>query len=341
MSTITQIVKSWDLQGVYDNTQDFIDEIVPLDTPFYNSIPKVSARSNSFTWVQDYNDQIGVVGGRQEAVLASQVTAGSPEDGSVSDESKRLNYAQIFRKFVTVTKTANASGIHGKSSESVYQLAKATTAIKNQIEGTFLSGQIKQAASATTSALTDGYTSQIPAECIVMGDITAANVETLIQALFANGSTADTIFTNALGAKALKHLMDVGDSVGPKHQVLCTHKETWVDGKGVSMTDEVTIEHFSFTDSNGRTYKVYTSRHLDKQNPDAAIAYFFNSDDFTCVEFRPLTIKKLDTQGSYDQWLIDCEVGLRHNGRHKAGFIQGTATPPAPPVTAKTAKAAK
>lgn len=323
---IAQLVKSWDLQGVYDNTQDFIDQIVPLDTPFYNSIAKIGARSNSFSWVQDYNDSIGVVGGTQEAILDSQITAGSPQDGTVSDESKRLNYAQRFYKIVKVTKSANADGVHGKRSESVYQLAKATTALKNQIEGTFLSGQVKQAASATTNALTDGFTSQIPAECQVSGDITAANVETLIQALFANGSTADTIFTNSLGAKSLKNLMDVGTSVGPKLQ--------WFSDDAGDRK-----EHFSFTDSNGKLYEVYTSRHLDKQVPDVGIAYFFNSDDFTCVEFRPLNIVKLDTRGSYDEWQIDCEVGLRHNGRHKAGFIKGTTVSPAPIAPVAKAKA--
>lgn len=318
MAAITQIVKSWDLAGVLDNTQDFIDQITPEDTPFYNSLMKVQVRSGSFKWVQDKNDTIGVVNPRQEVVQASQVIAGSEEDGTFSEQSERLNYAQIFRKFVTVSKTAARNSVGGRpKGETVYQIAKATTALMNQIEGVFLSGQIKQAADATNSAKTDGFTSQLPGPLIVTGGITADNIDALIQSLFEQGSTADTMLVNSNGAKALKHIMDVGNKVGPYLQ--------WQD-------PETGKDWFTFTDSNGKVYKVITSRYLEKMEPatnGGEILYVYNSEDWSAVEFRPMTIEQLDTLGSYDQYLITTEVGLRHNGRWKSGAIikAGTVAP--------------
>ena len=307
MATVNEL-KSFDLVGVLDNCTNWVDQIVPEDTPFLNSLEKSDHTSNSFAWVQDINDDLAdnVVDGSIEGGNAPGTVI---QDGTKSDQTERLNYAQIFRKFVTITDTAEATAVHGRKSETEYQLEKAITSLKNQIESTFLSAQEKRKATPSLTALTDGVLAQIPADCVVEGAIDAANVETLIQKLFENGSHADTIFTNVAGAKAFKALVDA-------------------NGGSLAMTEfvkrgdrEFEIERFAFTDSNGRVYEIVVSRHLNKTFPDAPAAYFFNKKDFSCVVFRDIKIVRLSKTGSTSRYLVEGEYGLRHNGRYKAGAI--------------------
>lgn len=304
-------LKSFDLNGVLDNCQDWVDNIVPEDTPFFNKLERIGGTSNSFKWVQDINDSLedNIVTGSAEG----GVTPGTAsQDGTKSDQTERLNYAQIFRKFVTVTDTAAATSVHGRKSETEYQLEKAVISIKNQIESTFLSKQEKVKASATENALTDGILAQIPAELVIEGAFDATNFETLTHNLFLNGSTADCIITNSKGAAAIKALKDAGTGVG----------ENLVIRKEVEKGDEdFLIDCFSVSDVNGHPYEVKVSRHMEKAFPDAAAAYLLNTKDFTCVVFRDIKIIRLSKVGSTSRYLVECEYGLRHGGRYKAGAI--------------------
>lgn len=307
----TNELKSFDLAGILDSCTDWVDQIVPDDTPFLNSLNKADHTSNSFSWVQDVNDTLeeNIVDG---ALEGGDAPGTAIQDGTKSDQTERLNYAQIFRKFVTISDTAEAVAVHGRKSETEYQLEKAITSLKNQIEATFLSKQEKRKATSSLSALTDGVFAQIPTELVIEGEITAANVESITHQLYLNGSTADMIYTNSFGAKAFKALMEAQTGVGPDLKI----KEV-VKKEG----HEYEIERFTFTDVNGRTYKVCTSRHLEKAFPTSAAAYFLNSKDFSCVVFRDIKIVRLSKTGSTSRYLVEGEYGLRHNGRYKAGVI--------------------
>ncbi|MFW3388683.1 UNVERIFIED_CONTAM: hypothetical protein RF648_22130, partial [Kocuria sp. CPCC 205274] len=116
----------------------------------------------------------------------------------------------------------------------------------------------------------------------------------------------DTIYCNRKAYAALIALMKAGVDVGPylQWQNLETGKD-WM----------------TFTDANGRLYKMIAHRHLDEISGTNLVAIFLNTDDFQCVEFRPITITQLDTRGSYDQYLVECEVGLRHSGKYKAAVL--------------------
>lgn len=304
----TNELKSFDLNGVLDNCTDWVDQIVPEDTPFLNGLYKSDHTSNSFAWVQDINDDLSdnVVEGSVEGGNAPGTAI---QDGTKSDQTERLNYAQIFRKFVTITDTAEAVAVHGRKSETEYQLEKAITSLKNQIESTFLSQQVKRKATVSLPALTDGIFAQIPADCVISGPIDAANIETLTQKLFENGSHADTIFTNVEGAKAFRAVIEAqGYKLNMKEKVER-------DGR------ELEIERFSFSDSNGRVYEIVVSRHMNKEFVDGPAAYFFNKKDFSCVIFRDIKIVRLSKTGSTSRYLVEGEYGLRHNGRYKAGAI--------------------
>lgn len=291
-------IYTFDLKGILDNCLDFIDQVEPANTKFSNSLRKIPARSNSFKWVTDENDAYTGTHAQLEGIEAT--TAGTDADGTTNTQADALNYTQRFSKFVTVTKSAAAAGVHGRVSETQYQLEKAVSALKNQIEVAFLSDQAKVVGTATVAAKTDGVKAQIPTACVVEGAIDATSVKKVLDELFTRGSEADTIMCGKDAYEALAKLSN-GYVDGVK-----------INGKPVP----------SFVDSQGNVYGVIASRYLH----DTAM-FVYNSKDWSMVIFRDWKISQLATTGSYDRYLVEVECGLRHDGKFKSGLIVPAAAP--------------
>lgn len=294
---------SFNLKGVLDDCLEFIDQVVPANTKFSSSLRRVPARTPTFKWVSDLNDAIVSKHGQVEGIEADSANTTNGATMTRTNQAEESNYAQRFSKFVTVSKSAAATGVHGRVSETQYQLEKAVKALKNQIEKTFLSDQTKVAATATVAALTDGVFAQLPINCKISGAVDAANVKKLLDQLFVNGSDADTLMCGKDVFEGLSKLSN-GYVDGVK-----------IEGKPVP----------SFVDAQGNVYGVISSRYI----PDGCL-FAYNSKDWSIVVFRDWKISQLDTKGSYDQYLVECEVGLRHDGKFMSGVIEPAAASPAP-----------
>ena len=50
--------------------------------------------------------------------------------------------------------------------------------------------------------------------------------------------------------------------------------------------------------------------------------YFFNPSDWTQMVFRAPQRTELAKEGSYEKWMIEMEVGLRHRNPYASGVLE-------------------
>jgi hypothetical protein len=134
--------------GQREDLMDVIYNIAPTETPFMSSIGKSSATARLHEWQTD--------------TLAAAVTTNAAIEGANATSatltpSVRLgNRAQISQKTIAVSGTLETVNKAGRRSEKAYQLAKASSELKRDMEATLLSNNIAADGNGSSTARTLG-----------------------------------------------------------------------------------------------------------------------------------------------------------------------------------------
>jgi hypothetical protein len=130
--------------GVREDLANVIYSISPTDTPIMSSIGQAKATQTNHEWQTD--------------ALAAATTANALIEGddaaasSLSPTTRVGNFTQIVGKTVQVSGTLEAVDKAGRKSEKAYQLAKASSEIKRDIETIITANQAKTNGTATSGA---------------------------------------------------------------------------------------------------------------------------------------------------------------------------------------------
>jgi len=130
--------------GAREDLSDVIYSIAPTDTPIMNSIGKSKATGTFHEWQTD--------------TLAAATTANALIEGAdatsitVVPTVRIGNFTQIVGKTVQVSGTLEAVDKAGRKSEKAYQLAKASSEIKRDIEAIITANQGQSNGSSGSSA---------------------------------------------------------------------------------------------------------------------------------------------------------------------------------------------
>jgi hypothetical protein len=138
------IYNRYDAIGAREDLSDVIYNIAPTDTPIMSSIGKTKATGVYHEWQTDS--------------LAASTTANALVEGAdataadLSPTSRIGNYTQIVGKTVQVSGTLEAVDKAGRKSEKAYQLAKASSEIKRDIETIITANQGQTAGTSNSTA---------------------------------------------------------------------------------------------------------------------------------------------------------------------------------------------
>jgi hypothetical protein len=138
------IYNRYDAIGAREDLSDVIYNIAPTDTPIMSSIGKTKATGVYHEWQTDS--------------LAASTTANALVEGAdataadLSPTSRIGNYTQIVGKTVQVSGTLEAVDKAGRKSEKAYQLAKASSEIKRDIETIITANQGQATGSSNSTA---------------------------------------------------------------------------------------------------------------------------------------------------------------------------------------------
>jgi hypothetical protein len=134
--------------GQREDLSNVIYNISPTDTPFMNSVGKNSATAVLHEWQTDSLAAANASNAVIEGADAGDVT--------LSPTVRVGNRTQISNKVVKISGTLEQVNKAGRRSEKAYQLAKASSELKRDMETILLSNQVAAAGNGSTTARTLG-----------------------------------------------------------------------------------------------------------------------------------------------------------------------------------------
>ena len=134
--------------GQREDLSDVIYNISPTETPFLNSVGKSKATAIYHEWQTDSLASVNTSNAAVEGATAS--------DATISPTVRVGNRTQISQKTIKISGTLDAVNKAGRKSEKAYQLAKASSEIKRDMEAILLSNQTAATGNSTTARVLGG-----------------------------------------------------------------------------------------------------------------------------------------------------------------------------------------
>jgi hypothetical protein len=129
--------------GQREDLSDVIYNISPTETPLLNTLARTKATAVYHEWQTDS--------------LAASTTANAAVEGAdatsatLSPTTRLGNYTQIVQKTIQVSGTLETVNKAGRKSEKAYQLARASSELKRDIETILCANQGRSAGSSSTA----------------------------------------------------------------------------------------------------------------------------------------------------------------------------------------------
>jgi hypothetical protein len=149
MALVTNALTRYDgYRAVREELADVIYNISPVDVPFMSNIGRENVKNTYFEWQTD--------------VLASASTTNAQLEGDEATADSRTptnrvaNYTQISRKVIATSGTLEAVDKAGMRSYLAYELAKASSELKRDMEASLTSNQPGIAGNNTTARQSAG-----------------------------------------------------------------------------------------------------------------------------------------------------------------------------------------
>lgn len=172
MPTVANTLKTYDQVGKKEDFEQVIYDITPTQTPFLSSIGSSTAEATLHQWMQDSLASVG------SNILVEGADAGAAS--TVTQVIKSAN-TQIFGKVVQVSGTAEAIGLHARTSDLANAIAKAGKELKRDIEHSFVGlGQSGTAGSGSAGRQLTSAANQISATTTNTAGSNRALTEALI-----------------------------------------------------------------------------------------------------------------------------------------------------------------
>ena len=144
---------TYDTVGIREDLQDAIYDISPTSTPFMSTIGRTKAKNTYHEW---QTDELGAVD------LTNAQLEGADEVAPTLETTERVgNRTQISDKVVQVSTTDDVVDKAGRSTETAYQLAKASSELKRDMETILLSAQGQTAGDSVTARTLEGMQSWV------------------------------------------------------------------------------------------------------------------------------------------------------------------------------------
>jgi len=129
--------------GLREDLSDMIYSISPTDTPLMSTLAKSKATAVYHEWQTD---------SLAAATTANALVEGDDAIATTASPTFRIgNYTQIVGKTIQVSGTLEAVDKAGRKSEKAYQLAKASSEIKRDIETILFANQASTAGSSSSA----------------------------------------------------------------------------------------------------------------------------------------------------------------------------------------------
>lgn len=301
--------------GQREDLSDIIYNISPTDTPFMSSIGKTKATAVYHEWQVDSLAAASLSNAAVEGADATSATMGVT--------TRAGNRTQIFQKTVQIAGTLEAVDKAGRKSEKAYQLAKASSEVKRDMELTLLSNQVAAAGNSSTARTLGGLQTWLATN----GDFGTSGVAG------ASGTTArtdgtDRTFTEAILKTVVKEVYTAGGNpkvlmVNPAHKQTVSAFAGIAAQRYMAPSNEATtiIGAADVYLSDFGTMSVVPNRFMNATNACDETAFVIDPDMLAIAYLRPFATNELAKTGDSEKTQLICEATLEVKNEGAHGII--------------------
>ena len=301
--------------GQREDLSDVIYNISPTDTPFMSSIGKTKATAVYHEW---QTDSLAAASLSNAAVEGADATS-----ATMAPTSRAGNRTQIFQKTVQIAGTLGAVDKAGRKSEKAYQLAKASSEIKRDMELTLLSNQVAAAGNSSTARKLGG----LQAWLATNGDFGTSGVAG------SAGTTArvdgtDRTFTEDILKVVVKEVYAAGGNpkvlmVNPAHKQVVSAFAGIAAQRYMAPSNEATtiIGAADVYLSDFGTMSVVPNRFMNATNACDETAFVLDPEMLAVAYLRPFATNELAKTGDSEKTQLIAEATLEVKNEAACGII--------------------
>ena len=298
--------------GMREDLSDVIYNISPTDTPFMSSIGKTKATAVYHEWQTD---------SLSAAVLTNYTVEGATaSDATMSPTTRIGNRTQIAQKTIKISGTLQSVDKAGRKSEKAYQLAKASSEIKRDMETSLLSNQVAANGDSSTARKLgglqawlasnyDGGTSGVAGASGTTArtdgtnrTFTEAILQTVVKEVYASGGNPKVLMVNP----AHKQLVSAFTGIAAQRFMAPSNTPTTI----VSAAD-VYLSDFG-------AISIVPNRFMTSTNSCGETAFIVDPDMAAVAYLRPFQTNELAVTGDNEstQLLAEYTLEVRNEAAH-------------------------
>ena len=323
MAIVSNTYTRYDGVGLREQLADLISDLSPMDTPGITGAGRGTATQTLFEWQTD--------------TLASAVTTNQQLEGddissftAVTATVRVGNYTQIARKDFIISGTVDVVSKAGRNSEIAYQVPRRGREIKRDQEAHFWSNVggdaggtstarvsasmgawIKTNDFVSTSGGSPTYTSGVPGAARTDGTqqaFTETNLKTVIESVWNNGGTPDTI------------------GVGPVNKKRMSETFSGIATQTVNVNDTVrrptiSVASIDFYVSDFGTFKIVPNRFQRERD-----AWVIDYSLLKLMILRDYRVEKLAKTGDAEKRMMLTEYGIMVENELGLGLVADLTT---------------
>jgi hypothetical protein len=301
--------------GMREDLSDVIYSISPTDTPFMSSIGKTKATAVLHEWQTD---------SLAAATLDNFAVEGdTASDATMSPTTRVGNRCQIAQKTVKISGTLQAVDKAGRKSEKAYQLAKASSEIKRDMETTLLSNQVAANGNSTTARKLGGLQAWLNTNYSGGTSGTAGNLGTT-----ARGDGTNRTFEETLLKTVVRSVYASGGNpkvlmVNPAHKQLVSAFAGIAAQRFMAPANTPTtiVAAADVYMSDFGTISVVPNRFMTSTNSCNETAFVLDPDMAAVAFLRPFQTNELAVTGDNESTQLLCEYTLEVRNQAAHGII--------------------
>ena len=289
--------KTYDAVGNREDLTDIIYDISPTETPFMSTVGQSKAKATYHEWqtdsLADATDDNAAVEGA-DAVYPN-----------LTPTTRVGNYTQIMQKTVQVSNTQDTVDKAGRVKETAYQLSKASSELKRDIEKTLLSDNAQAQGDSVTPRMLGGIQTWLTTNATVGG---AAFDEPMLKKAVLDAYTAGGTPTMLLVSPKQKQVVSEFEGIAAQRYEAPKSSATTIIGAA-----DVYLSDFG-------TLSVVPDRFLDDD-----VALVLDPTMFSVAYLRPFKQTELAKTGDSTKHQMLTELTLQVKNEASSAMINDLA----------------
>ena len=274
--------KTYDTIGIREDLQDAIYDISPTTTPFMSTVGRTKAKNTYHEWQTDSLADVDLDN--------AQVEGADAVSDTLTPTTRVGNYTQISDKVIQVSTTDDVVDKAGRSTETAYQLAKASAEIKRDMESILLSDQAMDAGSSSTPRKLGGIQSWLTTNTVAgAGAFTEENLKEAVLNAYESGGEPTMLLVSPANKQVVSTFAGIAEQ---RYQAPKSSPTTIIGAADVYLSDFGTLS-------------VVPDRFLDDN-----CALVLDPSMANVAYLRPFKKTKLAKTGDHDKHLLNVEYTL-------------------------------